>query len=55
MLAHSIKSIFVIMHIAKETLSGRTLGAEEPELAERIMGEKIADIQELWRKKKISY
>ena len=46
MLAHSIKPIFVIMHITKETLSGRTLGAEEPELAERIMGEKIADIQE---------
>ena len=46
MLAHSIKTIFVIMHITKETLSGRTLGAEEPELAERIMGEKIADIQE---------
>ena len=46
MLAHSIKPIFVIMHITKETLSGRTLGAEEPGLAERIMGEKIADIQE---------
>lgn len=46
MLAHSIKPIFVIMQITKETLSGRTLGAEEPDLAERIMEEKIADIQE---------
>ncbi|KAH8881750.1 hypothetical protein GQ53DRAFT_754183 [Thozetella sp. PMI_491] len=45
MLANSIKPIFVVMHITEETLSGRTLGAEEPELAERIMGEKIADIQ----------
>ena len=46
MLAHSIQPIFVIMQITKETLSGRTLGAEEPELAERIMGEKVADIEE---------
>ncbi|KUJ23688.1 uncharacterized protein LY89DRAFT_679029 [Mollisia scopiformis] len=46
MMAHSIRSIFVILNITKETLSGRTLGAEEPELAERIMGEKIEDIQE---------
>jgi len=46
MLVHSIRTIFVIMHITEETLSGRTLGAEEPELARRIMGEKIADIQE---------
>jgi gluconate kinase len=46
MLAHSIRPIFVIMHITKETLSGRTLGAEEPELAGRIMEQKIADIQE---------
>jgi len=46
MLAHSIRPIFVIMHITKETLSGRTLGAEEPELAERIMEIKIAAIQE---------
>jgi gluconate kinase len=46
MLAHSVRPIFVIMHITKETLSGRTLGAEEPELAERIMEHKIADIQE---------
>ena len=46
MLAHSVRPIFVIMHITKETLSGRTLGAEEPELAERIMEQKIADIQE---------
>jgi len=46
MRANSIKIIFVILQISEETLSGRTLGAEEPELAERIMGEKIADIQE---------
>jgi gluconate kinase len=46
MLANSIRPIFVIMHITKETLSGRTLGAEEPDLAERIMEQKIADIQE---------
>lgn len=45
MLANSIKPIFVIMQITKETLSGRTLGAEEPVLAEKIMGEKIADIE----------
>jgi gluconate kinase len=44
--AHGSRPIFVIMHITKETLSGRTLGAEEPELAERIMEQKIADIQE---------
>jgi gluconate kinase len=46
MLEHSIRPIFVIMHITQETLSGRTLGAEEPELAERIMAQKRADIQE---------
>ena len=46
MLAHSIQPIFVIMQITNETLSGRPLGAEEPELAERIMREKRADIEE---------
>lgn len=46
LLAQSIKPIFVIMHITTQTLSGRTLGAEEPELAERIMAAKIADIEE---------
>ncbi|KAH6648862.1 hypothetical protein BKA67DRAFT_576066 [Truncatella angustata] len=46
MMAHGVKIIFVIMQITKETLSGRTLGAEEPELAERIMEVKIADIEE---------
>jgi gluconate kinase len=45
MRAHSIRSIFVIMHITKETLSGRTLGAEEPALAARIMEKKMADIE----------
>jgi gluconate kinase len=44
--AHSIRPIFVIMHITEGTLSGRTLGAEEPELARKIMEYKIADIQE---------
>ncbi|KAK3314504.1 hypothetical protein B0H66DRAFT_563055 [Apodospora peruviana] len=43
--SHKITPLFVILHITKETLSGRTLGAEEPELAERIMGEKVADIE----------
>jgi gluconate kinase len=46
MLAHSIRPIFVIMHITKDMLSRRTLGAEEPELAKRIMEQKIANIQE---------
>lgn len=46
MLAQSVKPIFVILHITEETLSGRTLGAEEPQLAERIMAHKVADIQE---------
>jgi gluconate kinase len=45
MISNGIRPIHAIMHVTKETLSGRTLGAEEPELAERIMGEKIADIQ----------
>lgn len=46
MLAQSVKPVFVILHITEETLSGRTLGAEEPRLAERIMAHKVADIQE---------
>lgn len=46
MLACSIRPVFVVLQITKETLSGRTLGAEEPRLAERIMEHKIADIQE---------
>ncbi|KAI3401730.1 hypothetical protein diail_9394 [Diaporthe ilicicola] len=46
MLAHSVSPVFVILHITEETLSGRTLGAEEPQLAERIMAHKVADIQE---------
>ncbi|KAK3356524.1 hypothetical protein B0T25DRAFT_136479 [Lasiosphaeria hispida] len=46
MLEHSIKPLFVIMHITKDTLSGRTLGAEEPGLAEKIMGEKMKDVEE---------
>lgn len=46
MLALSVRPVFVILHITEETLSGRTLGAEEPRLAERIMAHKVADIQE---------
>lgn len=46
MLAQSVKPVFVILHITEETLSGRTLGAEEPRLAEKIMAHKVADIQE---------
>lgn len=46
LLARSVKPVFVILHITEETLSGRTLGAEEPQLAEKIMAHKIADIQE---------
>jgi hypothetical protein len=44
MQAQSIRPIFVIMHTTEETLYGRTLGAEEPELTRRIMEQKIADI-----------
>lgn len=46
MLAVAIRPVFVVLHITEETLSGRTLGAEEPQLAERIMAHKVADIQE---------
>ncbi|POS68547.1 hypothetical protein DHEL01_v213059 [Diaporthe helianthi] len=46
MLASSVRPVFVVLHITKETLWGRTLGAEEPRLAERIMAHKVADIQE---------
>lgn len=46
MLALFVKPVFAILHITEETLSGRTLGAEEPLLAERIMAHKVADIQE---------
>ena len=46
MLEHGIRSFFVIMDISKEILSGRTLGAEEQDLAARIMKSKQADIQQ---------
>ena len=46
MLAQSLKTIWVVMNITKKTLPGWTLGAEEPELAERIMEQKIACIEE---------
>lgn len=46
MWACSVRPVFVVLHITEETLSGRTLGAEEPRLAERIMAHKVADIQE---------
>lgn len=46
MLAHSVRPVFVIMQITKEALSGRTLGAEDPVLAAKIMETKMADIEE---------
>jgi gluconate kinase len=46
MLAKEVRVIFVILQITKVTLSGRTLGAENPELAERIMKEKAEDLRE---------
>ena len=46
MLAKEVRVIFVILQITKDTLSGRTLGAENPELAERIMNEKAEDLRE---------
>jgi gluconate kinase len=46
MLEKEVRVIFVILQITKDTLSGRTLGAENPELAERIMEEKREDLRE---------
>lgn len=46
MLEREVRVIFVILQITKDTLSGRTLGAENPELAERIMEEKREDLRE---------
>jgi len=46
MLAKEVRVIFVILQITKDTLCGRTLGAENPELAERIMNEKAEDLRE---------
>jgi hypothetical protein len=46
MLAKDVRVIFVILQITTDTLSGRTLGAENPELAERIMKEKAEDLRE---------
>jgi gluconate kinase len=43
---NGLRTIFVVMHITADMLSRRTLGAEEPELAKKIMDGKIADIQE---------
>lgn len=45
MLERNVKPIFVILQITKETLSGRTLGTEEPELAASIMAIKTSNIQ----------
>ncbi|KAM7205970.1 putative thermosensitive gluconokinase [Rhypophila sp. PSN 637] len=42
---HFVKPIFAILQITKQTLSGRTLGAEEAELAKQIMREKERDIE----------
>lgn len=46
MLERNVKPIFVILQITTETLSGRTLGAEEPELAASIMAIKASHIQQ---------
>lgn len=45
MLARSIRVIFVVLQIARETLMGRTVGAENPELAMKILEEKAEDIR----------
>lgn len=45
LLVQGVKTIWVILQITEETLSGRTLGAEDFEMAEKVMGEKLADIQ----------
>lgn len=52
MLAQSVRPIFVIMDITEQTLLGRTLGAEEPQLAVRIMEEKKAAIEQPSREEK---
>lgn len=46
MLKNSVRVIFVVLQITTETLSGRTLGAENTELAETIMASKAEDIRE---------
>lgn len=46
MAKRGVRTIFVILQISKDTLCGRTLGAEEPELAKRIMKEKTDDLEE---------
>lgn len=46
MRARSVRVVFVVLQITAEVLSGRTLGAEEPDLAERIMKEKREDLRE---------
>lgn len=46
LLAEGVRAIFVILQITPGVLSGRTLGAEEPELAERILKEKVEDLRE---------
>ena len=46
MSSKGVRTIFVILQISKHALSGRTLGAEEPELAERIMEEKLEDLED---------
>lgn len=46
MLEKSVRVIFVVLQITTDTLVGRTLGAEEPELAKRILGEKAEDLRE---------
>jgi gluconate kinase len=47
-----VRVIFVILQITRDTLSGRTLGAENPELAEEIMEEKAEDLREPLKEEK---
>ncbi len=54
MLAKDFRVIFVILQITTETLSGRTLGAENPELAERLMKEKVRTSENQRKKKQMS-
>jgi gluconate kinase len=53
MVAKSVWEIFVILQITRDTLSGRTLGAENPELAARVMEEKAEDLRKLLEEKDV--
>lgn len=43
LLARGVRAVFVVLQITRDTLEGRTLGAEEPELAKRIFASKAED------------